>query len=167
MAITSSVSYRQQTRRCKNYDYGSNGLYFVTLNTLHKQSFFGHIVTTDNCSSLLQSPIGVITNEYWLQIPEHYPFVELDTYTMMLNHLHGILRFKNPDKKNFSPNVFGPQSRNLGAVIRAFKSSVKRSANVNDIPFAWQPGYHDRIIRTDDELFNTRNYIMLNQNRSA
>jgi REP element-mobilizing transposase RayT len=51
------------------------------------------------------------------------------------------------------------QSQNLGAVIRSFKSSVKRYANNNQIEFAWQPRFYDHIIRDEKSLNNIRAYI--------
>jgi len=77
----------------------------------------------------------------------------------MPNHIHGVLFFNRPDKKDWNPNQFGVQSQNLGAVIRAFKSSVKRYANQNKIDFEWQSRYLDIIIRNDNSLNAIRRYI--------
>jgi hypothetical protein len=54
------------------------------------------------------------------------------------------------------------QSRNLAAVIRAFKSTVKRHTIQNKIAFAWQARFYDRIIRSQQELDAVRNYIKTN-----
>jgi hypothetical protein len=77
----------------------------------------------------------------------------------MPNHLHGILFINKPEYDNWQPNKFGPQKENLGAVIRGYKSSVKKYALSNKIEFEWQPRYYDRIIRDKDELKNVRQYI--------
>jgi hypothetical protein len=45
------------------------------------------------------------------------------------------INFNNPDKKDWTPNRFGPQSNNLGAVIRGFISTTKRFANEKSIEF--------------------------------
>lgn len=108
------------------------------------------------------SEIGKIANDFWKEIPAHYPFVEIDQFVVMPNHIHGILFFNRPDKKDWTPNKFGIQSQNLGAVIRAFKSSLKRYSNQNKIQFEWQPLYHDRIIRNDKALNAIRRYIINN-----
>ena len=68
----------------------------------------------------------------------------------------------NKDVTSWQPSKFGCQSRNLGSVIRGFKSSVKRYANENNIDFAWQERFHDRIIRDNDEFNNIRHYIFNN-----
>jgi len=80
---------------------------------------------TQNFASLQSSIIGDIANQYWLKIPEHFPFVELDEYVVMPNHVHGILFLNKPDYDTWQPNKFGPQSKNLGSVIRGYKAGVK------------------------------------------
>jgi hypothetical protein len=47
----------------------------------------------------------------------------------------------------------------LSVVIRQFKQSITRFANENNIEFAWQPRFHDHIIRDNDELNGISNYI--------
>lgn len=57
---------------------------------------------------------------------------------------------------------FGPQSKNLGSVIRGIKSAVTRFANENNIPFGWQSRYHDHIVRNQDEMNRIAEYIETN-----
>ena len=57
---------------------------------------------------------------------------------------------------------FGPQSDNLPAIVRGFKSAVKKRTNIQGLEFHWQPRYHDHIIRADDELNRIRHYIKKN-----
>lgn len=52
--------------------------------------------------------------------------------------------------------------RNLGAVIRGVKSAVTRFARENQIPFSWQPRYHDRIVRNRGEMNRIALYIEQN-----
>ena len=47
----------------------------------------------------------------------------------------------------------------LSVVIRQFKQSITRYAHENNIEFAWQPRFHDHIIRNNDELYGISNYI--------
>lgn len=165
--------------RLQGFDYGVNAAYFVTICTQNRQHYFGAIspVETDNypslltdnnntetgnCPSLRYAPIGLIALEYWLQIPQHFPFVILDEFVIMPNHIHSILFFDKPDKTDWTPNQFGSQSQNLPSVIRAYKASVKRYANQNNIEFGWQSRYWDRVIRDKQELNVVRNYIVNN-----
>jgi hypothetical protein len=47
----------------------------------------------------------------------------------------------------------------LSVVIRQFKQSITRFANENGISFAWQPRFHDHIIRDNDDLNQIATYI--------
>lgn len=65
--------------------------------------------------------------------------------------------------RSISPiNSFGPQRKNLGSIIRGFKSSVTTFARHNGIPFKWHPDFHDNIIRDEHALRNIRKYIQNN-----
>ena len=59
-------------------------------------------------------------------------------------------------------NTFGPQSKNLGSIMRGFKSAVKMYALDHNIEFGWQPRFYDHIIRNDDEYARIANYIRNN-----
>ena len=80
----------------------------------------------------------------------------------MPNHIHGILFINRPEYNEWNPNKFGPQSKNLGSVVRGYKAGVKTFAITNQIEFEWQPGYYDHIIKSDEELNRTRQYIINN-----
>ena len=59
-------------------------------------------------------------------------------------------------------NKFGSQSKNLASIVRGFKSSVTTWARRNDVPFNWQPRYHDHIVRNTTEYYRISNYIINN-----
>ncbi len=172
--------YRIESTRLKGYDYSSNGAYFVTICVLNHKCAFGNI--KDGKVNL--SALGKSAEECWLAIPEHFPFVELDKFVVMPNHIHGIIVILKPDfydveTQNLASvpvtnhhtetqNVaslhgrFGPQSQNLASIIRGFKIGVTKFAGNNNIPFKWQPRFHDHIIRNENEFANIQLYIMHN-----
>jgi REP element-mobilizing transposase RayT len=41
------------------------------------------------------SEIGKLAEQYWLEIPNHFPIVELGNFVVMPNHVHGILIIDN------------------------------------------------------------------------
>lgn len=157
--------YRSDTTRLKNYDYGSHGLFSVTINTKNQVCFFGQIVQPNNADGSLgeaqldPTEIGRIAHQYWLDIPNHFPFVELDEFIIMPNHIHGILFFNKPDYNDWKPNEFGPQSKNLGSVIRGYKAGVKAYATTNNVEFQWHSKYYDSVVRSYRRLQNIRAYI--------
>jgi len=79
--------YRIESSRLQNWDYGWNGAYFVTICTQDKICYFGEI---NNCTTQF-SEIGEIANKYWQDIPFHFPYVFLDAFVVMPNHVHGVL----------------------------------------------------------------------------
>lgn len=51
----------------------------------------------------------------------------------------------------------------ISSIINHFKGNVKRYCNKNGFEyFTWQPRFHDRIIRDQEELHNIQNYIYYN-----
>lgn len=87
--------YRIPSARLQTWDYGWNAPYFVTICTANRECFFGNIV--DNEMKL--SVIGELANQFWTEIPNHFPFVILDAFVVMPNHVHGILIFDKPDDR--------------------------------------------------------------------
>lgn len=59
-------------------------------------------------------------------------------------------------------NKFTPQSKNLGSVMRGFKSSVTSFTKDQNIDFNWQSRYYDHIIRDYGEYQRIANYIRNN-----
>ena len=123
---------------------------------------------TQNVASVQATPIGVIANEYWQKISEHFSFVLLDEFVVMPNHVHGILVISKETHDDASlqgigyTNKFGPQSGNISSVIRGYKAAVKSFATTNKIEFAWQSRFYDRIIRDEEEMKRIRKYIVEN-----
>ena len=166
--------YRINSARLADWDYSSNGFYFVTICTKDRQQYFGAIQNasipgnetqnalsgdetenaltgneTQNLASLQATDMGIIAAQYWTDIP----------FIIMPDHLHGILLFNKNESNEWQPNKAGVQSKNLASVIRGFKAGVTKYATMSDIEFQWQPRYYDRVIRNADELERIRKYI--------
>lgn len=73
--------------RLKDWDYSSEGIYFITICCHERQSFFGKI----NNNEMILSEIGSIATQYWLEIPDHFAHIKLDEFVVMPNHIHGLL----------------------------------------------------------------------------
>jgi REP element-mobilizing transposase RayT len=117
---------------------------------------------TQSMALLQSTEIGEVALDNWLQIPKHHPYVEIDEFVIMPDHIHGILFINKPDKINWELSKFGPQRNNLASIIRGYKASVKKYATLNDIEFFWQPRYYDRVIRNEKEYVNIKEYIFNN-----
>lgn len=162
--------YRVESARLKHWNYANTGMYFVTICTDDKIRHFGEIID----GNVRLNKLGQFAVQCWEDIPKHFPFVKLDEFIIMPNHVHGIIEIDNPNNvetlhdnvetQDFAslPNKFGPQSKNLGSIIRGFKIGVTKYANKNNIPFKWQPRFYDRVIRNENELENIQIYIKNN-----
>ena len=153
--------FRIASARLAGYDYGSNGMYFITICAQDRESYFGEIITQDDAVTVQPSVLGQVVLDCWLAIPTFFPFVFLDAFQLMPDHVHGVVWICKPDaeEKAWQPNQFGPQRQNLASIIRDFKSGVKKYATMNQIEFGWQSRYYDRVIRNTSELNRIRTYI--------
>ncbi len=138
--------FRSKSARLRDWDYGAAGFYFVTICTQKMEHYFGKI----------------IAEKYWLSIPDHHAYVRLCEFIVMPNHIHGLLHIDNPDHQPWQHNQFGPQSQNLGSIIRGFKATVSTYAKKQNLEFAWQPRYHDMIIHGEENLMRVERYIINN-----
>ncbi len=78
---------RRRSIRLPGYDYSRAGAYFVTICTRGRECLFGDVVDDRMCLT----DAGRIVQETWERLPEHYPHVELDSFVVMPNHVHGII----------------------------------------------------------------------------
>lgn len=173
--------YRIPSARHPNWDYGANAIYFITICTKNRQYFFGEC----NLGKIKLSTAGAIVQGFWYEIPKHFPFVTLDEFIVMPNHVHGILIFnKNLVNKSFEGVETGhcPVStmdeelhsktekhfrfRNQGkhtvsSIIGSFKSICTKHIHRIIPEFEWQTRFWDNIIR-DDNAFNTISQYIIN-----
>ena len=97
--------------------------------------------------------------EKWQQLPQRFPGVRLDAFVIMPDHVHGILWLDGTVK----------DAPALGKVIGAFKAWVTiawrnyhKEANTPCLSHLWQRDYYEHVIRNDDDLDLTRQYILSN-----
>ncbi|MCC8146630.1 MAG: hypothetical protein LIO93_09385 [Bacteroidales bacterium] len=147
--------YRIPSARASWWDYGQNGLYFVTICTHERECCLGEIIAGE----MILSDIGKIAYDCWVEIPEHFPFVKPDAFVVMPNHVHGIVIIDKEDPTPFVENEFRPQSQNLSSIIRGYKTGVSVKARRINPDFKWQTRYHDHIIRNDNSYAKIVNYI--------
>src|SRR3989344_6792636 len=79
--------YSIASTRLQGYDYASAGLYFVTICIKDRECLFGDVIN----EKMRLSNIGIMAEKFWLEIPDHFPFVSLEEFVVMPNHLHGII----------------------------------------------------------------------------
>jgi len=161
--------YRIPSSRLQNWDYGANGAYFITICTNNREFYFGKIID----SKLEASELGILAEKYWLDIPEHFPYVELGNFVIMPNHVHGILIIdKNESVSVETRLIASPQliasppetiyktggfagdknpmlHDNISKIIRWYKGRCSFEMKKIHADFGWQPRFHDYIIRNE------------------
>ena len=60
------------------------------------------------------------------------------------------------------PTIKPLDVNSVSSIINHFKGSVKKSCQANNLNFAWQSRFHDRIIRNEKEYFAIKRYIQDN-----
>jgi REP element-mobilizing transposase RayT len=164
--------------RYASRDYSLPGKYFVTICTAGTKEWFGKVII----GKMYLSEIGHIASQMWYEIPVHFPFIDLDAFVVMPNHIHGIIvinRFIGtpivgalhatplpPDDaihlSNETMSFISPKSGSLSVVVRSYKSAVTKNAHKFDNGFYWQPGFYDNIICTTGQLKRIRKYVLDN-----
>jgi REP element-mobilizing transposase RayT len=163
--------YRIPSSRLQNWDYGLPGLYFITVCTKNREHYFGKITNGE----MKLNELGSFAHSEWIKSPVMRPDMnlELGEFVVMPNHFHGIMIIGENEfnrdgrdamhRVSTSPaNKFGPQSKNLGSIMRGFKSSVTTYSKILNVEFGWQERFHDHIIRSHDEFMRISNYILNN-----
>ena len=80
----------RKLNRLSEYDYGTNGAYFVTICTQDRCKILSTIVGD---GFPVPKPHGMIAEKYIAEIPKKYPTVSVDKFVIMPDHIHLLLRF--------------------------------------------------------------------------
>ena len=160
-----------------NWDYGNNGMYFITICTQNREYLFGDVIA----GKMKLNKMGNLAHKYWNEIPQHFPFVKLDEFVVMPNHMHGILIIDKTDGDGDATNAtsppnatppntvknqkmanISPKPGSVSTTIRSYKSVVTKNARLSNPDFGWQSRFHDHIIRNEKSFHNISNYIINN-----
>jgi RimJ/RimL family protein N-acetyltransferase/REP element-mobilizing transposase RayT len=148
------AKHHRRSIRLKGYNYASAGAYFVTICVSHRHRLLGEIQQ----GVMYPSAAGKMVQQVWDELPLHYEGVEIDTFVVMPDHIHGIIILK------------GYGGLTLGDVVHRFKSftTAKYRHGVKSHYWEafeqrlWHRNYYEHIIRNERALQNIRRYIANN-----
>jgi REP element-mobilizing transposase RayT len=148
---------KRRSVRLRWWNYARPGTYSVTICVRDRDHAFGCVED----GRMRLNDAGRTARRCWMAIPEHHPRVLLDTFVIMPNHMHGILRLKGPATTSH------PSGRgSLAVVVGTFKAAVTRTLRREGLAeFRWQRGYHEHIVRSQRALHHLRWYIRTNPRR--
>jgi putative transposase len=140
--------------RLAEYDYTQPGAYFITINTHKKNNLSGYLAN----NSVDLNIFGIIASSCWREIPVHFANTQLDEFIFMPNHMHGIIWIAvsgdtaccvSTEKQQGNLEKFGKPVTRL---IHREKEDLR----------IWQSNYFEHVIRNNDDLDKTREYIHYN-----
>ncbi len=168
--------HHRRSIRLKGYDYSRSGYYFVTMCTHNRECLFGEIINGE----MALNEYGGIVSESWKWLGVQYDHVELDAWTIMPNHMHGIIVINNDGHghdcrgdsqsdcrggSRTAPTCANkPGGRLIGACKTVSTKHINHIRNTPGLP-VWQRNYYEHIIRDEKSLENIRNYIINNPAR--
>ncbi|MGB7055161.1 MAG: transposase [bacterium] len=118
--------------RLKEYDYASNGYYFVTICTYYNRPY-------------LTGRIRDVVTQYIECISDTIRGASVDYYVVMPTHLHVIFVLQECKLK-------------LGEIVRRLKAVASKQSEIK----LWQPNYYEHVIRDEKALNRIRQYIVNN-----
>jgi putative transposase len=107
------------------------------------------------------------------RLNRRFPEVEIDTYAVMPNHIHGIIWLVGAPLVGALDHAIAVPTRvapTLGDIVGAFKS-ITTDEYINGVkmmewvPFSgklWQRNYYEHVIRNENALNALRSYIATN-----
>ena len=153
-----SLPNRKSTR-LKDYDYSKPGAYFITICTYNRKQVLSEIDVGQGLAPAENrlSVYGRIVQEQIESLTERYPFVEINQYVIMPNHIHLLI-------SNYEVAAGASPCPTISDVICTLKSISTRLCRRAGYLEAqlFQTSFHDHIIRDECDYRKISEYIETN-----
>ena len=135
--------------RLDNFDYSSNGAYFITICTHNRRCVLSRIVgrglAPAEINNIEYTSFGLIAQNQLLLLEKRYSCLSVDKYVIMPDHIHLLITILPAEN-----------GRPMGAPMISNMVNQLKGYVTKRIGFPiWQKLYYDHIIR-DEEDFNTK-----------
>ena len=128
----------RQRNRLRDYDYGQNGAYFITICTRDRKPVLSSIVGDD--AHIVPKPYGMIVEKYIRNVPQ------IEKYVIMPDHIHMIIRLDDGSMWASTPTVSNEKIRPKNAIASIVRSiKVLTTKEIGESVF--QRSYYDHVIR--------------------
>ena len=84
--------HRRRSIRLRGYDYSLGGAYIVTATAQGRACLFGEVVG----EQMRLNEAGGMLQEVWWGLSQRFPGVEVGSFVVMPNHVHGIIVLQEP-----------------------------------------------------------------------
>ncbi len=142
--------------RLKEYDYSSNGKYFVTFCVKDMKCVLSMIVGSGDpdAPQVRLSKEGKIVENNITEMNKRYSEIKIEKYVIMPNHIHLIVSVEKTDSCGASGSPLPTNS-----LVSRHIGTLKRFCNKQIGGNIWQTGFYDHIIRDDDDYIYHLQYI--------
>ena len=151
---------KRKPTRLKDFDYSTEGAYFITICTENRQNILSHIVGEGSPLPRL-SPYGEVVDRCIKKIPEKYPGVYIDCYVIMPNHIHILLYIAKDDGRGNPSPTADTVTGWLKYQATKEINKLRGSAGVK----IFQRSFFDHIVRNRDDYHEISKYIHENPAR--
>jgi|AGTN01.2.fsa_nt_gi Transposase and inactivated derivatives len=159
----------RKTIRLQDYDYASNGAYFVTICTHKRRRILSNLVGDGfhgvpegyPVPQIELSPIGQEVENSIAYISSRYDGV-VGKYVIMPNHVHMIVRLQSGGHGNPAGGHGNPPLQDVVGRIKSFTTKRYNEMLHTENETLWQRSFYDRIIRTEQEYAEVWRYIDTN-----
>jgi len=150
---------KRKPTRLKNYDYSSEGAYFITICSHNRKMLFSNIV-----GAIHESPENKLNSngtiiDYYINNLENRFGIIVDKYVIMPNHIHIIIVI---DERSIRESTL--QKRSIVSNVMGYlKMNASRDIHKNGYgEKIWQRSFHDHIIRGEKDYLKIWSYIEAN-----
>lgn len=136
--------------RLKEYDYSQNGAYFITICTQNRRCILSRVVGRGLAPAVIElTDYGKVAEQELLALEKRYPFVKVDAYAIMPNHIHILFAIEN--------GTAGASPRpTISDVVSAYKSLTTRRCQSGKL---FQASFYDHVIRGQSDYDDIYRYI--------
>ena len=144
----------RKNNRLEYYDYGTAGVYFLTICTVKRQNYFWKNVgaTIGRPQNMELSPYGKIVDESINTISSIYPSVSVKQHIIMPDHVH-LMIFIRPDE--YGRPMVAPT---LSRIVQQLKGYVTKRIGTS----VWQRSFYDHVIRNRKDYDEHLKYMYEN-----
>ncbi|MBP3592112.1 MAG: transposase [Clostridia bacterium] len=158
---------RRKHPRLKNYDYSSPGAYFITI-CVQKQKCILSSVSRSECeesepsdppaelAKISCTKYGIVAERELRSLETRYPYLKVDQYVIMPNHIHVILILDN--------KTAGASPRpTVEDIICAYKSlTTKECKKIGLTEKLFQTSFYEHVVRDRKDYEVHAKYIQEN-----
>ncbi len=150
---------KRKPTRLKDYDYNSNGAYFITICTHNRKNIFSDVVGAihESPEIKLNSNGGLVDN-YINQLNVRFA-LNVDKYVIMPNHIHLIVVVNERSIRESTLHKRSIVSNAIGYLKMNVSRDMHKNGYLGNI---WQRSFHDHIIRDEKDYLKIWNYIDTN-----